>query len=878
MKRLSIFLLLVLCASASPRLIAQVRPVNDYGAMGLAQMLRRLQTTASVMMIGAHPDDEDSALLAYLARGENARTAYLSLTRGDGGQNIIGPELFESLGVIRTEELLQARRLDGAEQYFARAYDYGFSKTLAEAKQKWPEDVIKCDVVRAIRLFRPFVVISRFTGTPRDGHGQHQYAGYITPIAVKAAAEPQQCADAGEPWTVKKFYVEGGFGDNSEPTLRINTGQFDPILGRTYFEIAMEGRSQHRSQGEGRIEFHGDSFSGLNLVGAAKDLREKSIFDGLDTSLAGLRKTFLDTGPEVAEIVDSALARAQPAAEHAQSEFDIQKPGTIVRDLVSGIHFLDIVTLSPEVGSEARNAIYLHRAEFKKAIREALGIQIDALADRETTVPGDDLMISVKAFLPKDSTAKIGNVTLTVPNGWIVNKTDLPQQSNAAYNSREVATAGAVFSVHVDPAAELTEPYWLRTARKSNLFEWPNTGSQTLPFDPPSLVAHVTVNINGTDVTLDQPVQYRYADPARGEIRREINVVPPVSVTVDKSLLVAPLNSGIDRRKLNVTVRSNSMTPVSGKVELTASTFTVVGALAPPPVDFQLRAKGESAVVSFDLPVGRGGQAMSIPIQVSAVVGQKRFSESMNVISYPHIQTHRYYTPAEVRVLVLDLKTVPLNVGYIMGSGDEVPDAIREMGMNVTLLDEKALASGDLSKYDTIVVGIRASETRPDFVANNKRLLDYVNAGGNLIVQYQRGNFAASGLLPFPANAQDRQGTAAGSIARVVDENAPVEILQPQHPIFNFPNKITQEDFKGWVQERNAYNLVTFDQRYTPLLESHDPGEIPNQGGLVLTNLGKGTYIYTSYSWFRQLPAGVPGAYRIFANLIALPKASRKNP
>src|SRR5436190_4693555 len=258
---------------------AQVRPVNDYGALGLGQLLKRLNTTASVMMIGAHPDDEDSALLAYLARGESARTAYLSLTRGDGGQNIIGPELFEALGVIRTEELLQARRLDGAEQYFTRAYDYGFSKTLAEAKSKWPEDVIKCDVVRAIRLFRPLVVISRFTGTPADGHGHHQYAGYITPIAVKAAADPQQCKESGEPWHVLKFYVEQSFNDASQPTLKINTGQYDPILGRSYFEIAMEGRSMHRSQGEGRIEFHGDQFSGLNLVGAAKDVREKTISD-----------------------------------------------------------------------------------------------------------------------------------------------------------------------------------------------------------------------------------------------------------------------------------------------------------------------------------------------------------------------------------------------------------------------------------------------------------------------------------------------------------------------------------------------------------------------------------------------------------------------
>jgi hypothetical protein len=287
---------------------------------------------------------------------------------------------------------------------------------------------------------------------------------------------------------------------------------------------------------------------------------------------------------------------------------------------------------------------------------------------------------------------------------------------------------------------------------------------------------------------------------------------------------------------------------------------------------------GDKATSSFKLVVP--ANVMPGRYAFTAQVEGTGFSwgMTMNTIAYPHIQTHRYYTPAVADVLVLDLKTAPLNIGYIMGSGDAVPEAIREMGMNVTMLEDKDLSTGDLSKFDTIVVGVRASETRPDFVANNKRLLEYVNNGGNLIVQYQRGNFAGSGLLPYPADAQDKQRTAAGTISRVVDENAPVTILQPQHPIFNFPNKITNDDFKGWVQERNAYNLVTFDPRYVPLLESHDSGEQPNNGGTVIANIGKGTYIYSSYSWFRQLPAGVPGAYRIFANMLNLPKTLQKKP
>jgi LmbE family N-acetylglucosaminyl deacetylase len=830
---------------------AQVRPINDYGALGLGQMLRRLQTTASVLMIGAHPDDEDSALLAYLARGENARTGYLSLTRGDGGQNIIGPELFESLGVIRTEELLQARRLDGAEQYFTRAYDYGFSKTLAEARAKWPEDEVKCDVVRVIRSFRPVVVISRFTGTPRDGHGQHQYAGYISPIAVKAAADPQQCVEAGEPWTVKKFYVESGFGDNAEPTLRINTGQYDPILGRTYFEIAMEGRSQHRSQGEGRIEFHGDSFSGLNLVDASKQLKENDIFDGLELE---------------------ASARGA-LGDMLSKPIDLFNPQGYSRGLAETYA---LAGNSDKKDSLAAAAAQETERNAAAAFRIASGIQLDALADSETISPGGRLMVSVKAFQPKDSNVRIGAITLSAPSGWSVEKTDPPKQNNAAYNSREAAAAGAVFNVHVDPKAELTEPYWLRTRRKTDLFDWPETPSRTLPFDPPLLVAHVTVNIDGTDITLDQPVQYRYADPARGEVRREINVVPPVSVDVVQKLLIVPVSIKSQTRHLDVTATKNVCEPIENDGELTVRGNAAGWALKPLISGGDLAKCGDKATSSFLLTIPGGARPGRYSFTAQVEGNGFSWGQTMNIVAYPHIQTHRYYTPAVADVLVLDLKTAPLNVGYIMGSGDTVPESIREMGIPVTMLDEKDLSTGDLSKYETIVVGVRASETRADFVANNKRLLDYVKNGGNLIVQYQRGNFAASGLLPFPADAQDRQRTAAGSISRVVDENAPVTILQPQNPIFNLPNKITDADFMGWVQERNAYNLVTFDSRYTSLLESHDEGEQPNNGGMVIANIGKGTYIYTSYSWFRQLPAGVPGAYRIFANMLNLPKTLQK--
>jgi LmbE family N-acetylglucosaminyl deacetylase len=846
---------------------AQVRPVNDYGAIGIEQLLNRLNTTASVMMIGAHPDDEDSALLAYLARGENARTAYLSLTRGDGGQNIIGPELFESLGVIRTEELMQARRLDGAEQYFTRAYDYGFSKTLAEAKQKWDEKVVLCDAVKAIRLFRPMVVISRFTGTPADGHGHHQFAGYLSPIAVKAAADPGQCSQAGPAWQVLKFYVEQGFGDNlPEPTVRVNTGQYDPALGRTYFEVAMEGRSQHRSQGEGRLELHGAQYSGLNLIETKtrKAEKETGIFDGINTTIAAADDVLgLSERPSYAY-----HAQASEIAERALKDYRPSSTAATAATLVDLYKSLSTAEQSQNRTPAAAFLINKKMAECAAALRIALGVQIDALADKETAVPGEDVNVAVKVFTQKNDGVAVKQVTLKTPSGWQSYKAEAPKENAQAFR-REAADNASFFTLKIPRESHPTQPYWLRDPRDGDLFRWPDEAGQTLPFEPQPVSALVSVEVNGTTVTFEQPLQFRYAESVRGEIRRNVDIVPQLSVTLDQKLLIVPESAKPQTRRIVMSITNNSLSPVAGVAALNFNTPTTWKYSGPPA--FNLKNKGDRASIPFDVTVPANVKAGTYEIYGQAMVGEALATSEMNTIAYPHIQTHRFYTRAETQVDVLDLKVPNVKVGYIMGSGDEVPDAIKRMGLDVTMLEEKDLASGDLSGYDTIVVGIRASETRPDMMANKDRLIDYVKNGGNLIMQYQRGNFAKSGLPPYPVDTQDKQGTTAGSIARVVDENAPVKILEPQHQAFNSPNKITDADFAGWVQERNSYNLVTFDPKYAPLLESHDSGEQENKGGLVIAKVGKGNWIYCSYSFFRQLPAGVSGAYRLFANLISTP-------
>ncbi len=830
--------------------VAQIRPVYDQGALGLGRLLKRLNTSASVMMIGAHPDDEDTALLSYLARGENARTAYLSLTRGDGGQNIIGPELGEALGVIRTEELLQARKLDGAEQYFTRAYDFGFSKTLAEAKEKWDEKVILCDAVRMIRRFRPLVVVSQFSGTPADGHGQHQYAGYISPLAVKAAADAAQCSNAGPAWKVKKFYYR--HRGSGEPKLRINTGRYDPLLGRSYFEVAMEARSQHRSQEQGVLELKGVQYSGLNLAGS--DEKENGIFNGLDTTLTGVAAN--------TENLDEAdrqkLVELKQIAGAALSEYESISPEKILPHLLKGYA---IAAQGSESGTAAAKQFFDEKLkEFASAIRLSAGIQIDALADRETVVPGETFPVRVKTFFALKDRTSVKDVEVIVPANWSVNDGEAPTENTQGFFRRETGDHAAYFNIGVAADAMPTQPYWLLRPRIGDIFSFSDNDDQRgLPLHASEPFARVAIDVLGTEVVFRQPFEYRYADDTRGELRRNVDVVPAVSVDLDQTLMVVPFSTKPQTRQVAVSVTNQSGRSVRGEVSLSVNA-TPAWKVSAASQAFELGKKGAKSTATFDVLIPAGTKPGAYEIGGNALVNGNIFSSTMRAIQYPHIQTHRIYRPAATTVRLFDLKAAPTRIGYIEGSGDRIPEAIRQMGFAVTMLDEKDLTSGDLSKFDTIVAGIRATETRPDLVSNFQRLFDFMRNGGNLIVQYQRPSAAVQSVFPFPAQLGPR----------VTDENAKVTILEPKHPIFNSPNKITDADFAGWVQERNLYNFSTMDGKYTGLLESHDANEPENKGGLVIADIGKGKYIYCSYSLFRQLPAGVPGAYRLLANMLSL--------
>jgi LmbE family N-acetylglucosaminyl deacetylase len=885
---ISLFLAFTILCAIVPINNAQVRANYDNGAIGLGQMLKRLQTTASVLHTGAHPDDEDSGLLAYLARKEQARTAYLSLNRGEGGQNVIGTELFEPLGVIRTEELLQARRLDGGGQFFTRVMDYGFSKTRAEAAKIWGEKETLGDMVRAIRMYRPMVIISRFSGTPADGHGQHQLAGYLTPLAFKAAADPnefpEQIADGLRPWQAKKLYVSQSFVQNSDnvPSLVLNTGEYDSLIGRSYFEIAMEGRTQHKSQEMGVLELRGKMNSGMRLVEnfGAKVEKESSVFDGIDTSLTAIPKLVGLND----DFMNSELKDAQKATNEAVQNFDALNPSRIIPNLIKGLKAIrkargEVSQRTKQLQNTAlADADFLlaeKEIEFSKALQMASGIVVDALSDTETIVAGDTANVAVRIFAPENTLVKVKNVSMLVPNGWTANTATEPaQQENMFRPRRETAFNAAFFAVTAPKDAKPTEPYWLDTPRKNFNFDWQETDPKNMPFQSALMNAEAILEIGGESITVKKDVQYRYADDIRGELRRDVVIVPLVSVALDSNLLIAPVSNKPSKQKITVSVTNNAPRETKGMIKISLPNGW---AATPGSAEFALKNRGEKSAVSFDLTIPANAKPDDYKLITQAIIGGQTYNQTMQTIAYPHIQTHRRYQKAEISAKVLNLKVAPVRVGYIMGSGDKVPEAIRRLGLNVTMLEEKDLSTGDLSKFDTIVVGIRASQTRPDFVANNNRLLDFMKSGGTLIVQYQQQEYVNQNLPPLPAKMDTViNGTQRISNVRVTDENAKVTILAPKHPVFNFPNKIGDGDWQNWIQERNLYSFSTFDEKYTPLLEAHDEGEPESRGGMVYAEIGKGKYIYTSYSWFRQLPNGNSGAYRIFANMLSLPKAGKE--
>jgi LmbE family N-acetylglucosaminyl deacetylase len=858
-----------------PLAFADTRPApEDRGAAGLALLLRRLQTIASVLHTAAHPDDESTDLLAYCARKEGARTAYLSLNRGDGGQNGIGPELWEALGVLRTEELLASRKIDGAEQFFTRAFDFGFTRSAEETLQKWNREEVLGDMVRVIRTLRPLVLVNGFSGTAADGHGQHQTAGLLTPEAIKAAADParfpEQIQAGLQPWQVLKVYARRFGGGQQGPRAEFDVGVTDPVIGRSYAELAADGRSRHRSQDFGQIQPRGTQMRYFPRLQSLVDTAqvETSLFAGMDVTLTGVAKFAGKDG----ERLLPALTKIKAAAAQAQAEYRIEQPALSAPHLAAGLREVRALratlgSLEPAAKATVDGMLARKELEFNAALARAHGVQVDALSNTEIVTPGEAVEVAANVYAAAGKLE--AQFKLLAPADWSVTLAGAEGESANAtpnfFRNRETPAASTRFRATVPANEASTQPYWLAKPRTKEQFDWDASMPLNQPFAPPLLQAQVELTLSGERVVLTQPVEYRYSDKTFGEFRHELKVAPALTLNVSPGLLVIPSGAANRTREISVEITHNARQTTSGSLKLLApSGWKVEGDMAP----LTFTKQGEKTARAFHVtpPAGATG---NFEVKAVASAAGRDYTTGYTKVEYSHIEPHYLYKPAVAKLELFDVQVAAnLKVGYIMGSGDDGPAALRQLGVNVHLITPAELASGDLSSYDTIVLGIRVYEVNEHVMANNKRLLDYVNQGGTLIVQYNKQEFETGNYAPYPIKM--------GRGDRVTDETAPITILVPEHPLFTFPNKINDADWQGWVQERGLYFLSTWDPHFTPLLAAPNDENKVLTGGELVAPFGKGQYVYTAYAWFRQFSAGVPGAYRLFANLVSLPKAAAK--
>ena len=848
------------------------------GVARLDEAISGLSVPMRVLVIAAHPDDEDTQLITWLSRGRRVETAYLALTRGDGGQNLLGNELGEPLGVIRTEELLAARRIDGGRQHFTRAYDFGFSKTSDETFRHWPRDSVLRDVVSVVRSFKPHVIVSMFSGTPRDGHGHHQAAGILAreayDIAGDASRIPASVTGGLAPWTPLKFYRGAWAAQGSDAVLRINVGQFDPMVGRSYAEIAAESRSQHKSQAFGSLQPKGARFSQVlreatRVNESQAPGTEKSLFDGIDTTWGRFKTS--TTPRTIAALVDSLSA----AVAEAQSSPYLRTPAAAVPALTRVLSLLrahDAEGLgasgSPNAAASANagiadleEALRIEQERVFRALEIATGVAVEAEAERPSVAEGDSLAVK-----------------LTVYNRGTIPVDVSPESFASCGSKRAVAdskappTAGAGAVLLPDSArtwrgwvcaasGSAHSPYWLVGGRAGDMFRHASLAKSEAQATAGEVV-WTSIQFPGDPTArkrfdIATPIVFRYADPLRGDVSRPLAYVPEVSVTLDRAIEYAPARSPLVRQ-LRVELRSAATTSRDVRVTLQlpaglrADSATRTVTL--PTYD---AIRSATFTVRGELPAGRH------TISVVAESNGKRFTNGYTAIEYDHIRPQRLYRDAAVAIEAVDLKVPPdAVIAYIQGVGDNSAAMLQQLGLRVTVLNPADIPKTDLSRYNAIVVGTRAYESNDALVANNAALLDYVKRGGTMVVQYGQTEMQKPGIMPFPV-------TISRPADRVTDEASPIRVLDPKARVLTYPNAIADADFAGWLQDRSLYMPRTHAPEYAPVLSTNDPGEQPNDGAILVAKYGSGTYVYTTLAFFRQLPNGVPGAARLFVNLLA---------
>lgn len=777
-------------------------------AAEIAQGIAKLNNNASVLYIAAHPDDENTRLLAYLSKEVKVRTGYLSLTRGDGGQNLIGNEQAELLGLIRTQELLAARRIDGAEQFFTRANDFGFSKTADESFKIWGKEQILADVVWVIRKFRPDVIITRFPEDSRAGHGHHAGSAILAREAFAAAADakrfPEQLKYV-KTWQAKRIlwntFNFGGNNTTAADQLKIDVGLYNPLLGKSYGEIAAISRTNHKSQGFGAALQRGESLEYFSPV--AGSTATSSLFDGIKIGI----------GNAQIEILIASI----------QKNYQLDQPWQSLTKLL-------------ELKKATQNISFNHKL-LDELILACAGIWVEANAPENSYAAGDSIPFKVQAI------ARIaGNFPLNISLSSASQKTiDLKPNQLQVLNQKMVSSE-----------ADLTQPYWLGENHPIGQFNIPTQQDVGYPENPSQLSAKLYISLNGQQIEVNTPIIYKYTDPIRGEVYQPLIIAPPVTASMSEKSYIF---TGSQTKSISVKLKNfanhskGSITPVLPKGWNSS----------PTKIDFDLTKKGDEQQIDFQIQPG--GETNSGQLLLQLNIAGKTYDKSLKTISYEHIPNISLFPKAIAKLEKVDLKMTGKRIAYIEGAGDLVADALKQIGYEVSHLDIKQLGTYDLSNFDAIVIGVRFYNVNTEARNVQAKLLNYVKNGGTLLVQYNVNNgLKLSEIGPYPFSLSNK---------RVTEEDAKVNFLLPSHPALNYPNKITAADFEGWVQERGLYFASSIDPQYSMPLAMNDLGEESNNGSLLIANYGQGKFVYTSLAFFRELPAGVPGAYRLFVNLLA---------
>ena len=791
--------------------------------------IKRLNVLGSVLYLAAHPDDENTRLLTYFSKDKLYRTGYLSLTRGDGGQNLIGDEQGVELGLIRTQELLAARRIDGAEQFFSRAFDFGYSKSPEETFTKWDREKILSDVVWVIRRFQPDVIITRFPTTGEGGHGQHTASAILANEAFKAAADPRRFPEQlkyVQPWQARRIlwntFNFGSTNTTSPDQFKLDAGDFNPVLGKSYGEIAAESRSQHKSQGFGVPRGRGEAIEFFKTTGG--DAPSKDLHEGVNISWSkALSGTKLQ---EVQKLVDDIVAK-----------YDFSAPQKSVPQLLKLYQTLNAL---PQTNVWAAQKA----KEVKELLVAASGLWLEAFTNTPFVAQGDSLSVSVVLNNRLGQDIRLKNIS-----GGVL-RTDISK----AFDSALQKNRNFVFTqkVLVSPQAPITQPYWLQEKMSEGYYNVSNLQLIGQPDVQPAATADVTLTFNGEAINFTGlPIRYKFNDQVRGELYEPLTILPPYTLDVAKTISILKPKEDWTQEFTYTAQRALDSLRIFQNGSLLVT-------------DTRLQ-KGERRTFTsqFDMNTGKNSPAsFGVTFQYYEKPGSVT-AKTLHSIRYEHIPYINYFTDAQSRFVTLDVKTEGKKIGYIVGAGDKVPEALEQMGYDVTMLTEKELERNNLKQFDAIIAGVRAFNANDWMGKYYDKLMKYVEGGGNYIVQYSQNNNIRAKIGPYNFTVSNK---------RITNETAPVTFLAPQHPVLNFPNKITPDDFLGWIQERSLYHAEGWDPHYEPILSMADPGEQPHNGSLIITKHGKGYFTYTGLVFFRELPAGVPGAYRLMANLIALNK------